>query len=224
MQRIMPELYTKRRMQNFISGIREIHKALVLHCDVNPRNMMVVENDPERAVWLDFDRAQTYYADNLSQRQKSFIKMEELNVSQFAEGLVSHSRGKVYENSESLDANLLCCDRDAIINKGKYMTPSCTTAPKKSKEQRTARTGVFWIINRHRCVNGARSFGSWDYHKWPKKWGISIEAGISEEFSSWLSRLHEPYGAESCIVQRWYWLSNTVIKWVLSHLSYGYGG
>lgn len=143
MQRIMPELYTKRRMQNFISGIREIHKALVLHCDVNPRNMMVVENDPERAVWLDFDRAQTYYADNLSQRQKSFIKMEELNVSQFAEGLVSHSRGKVYENSESLDANLLCCDRDAIINKGKYMTPSCTTAPKKSKEQRTARTGVF---------------------------------------------------------------------------------
>lgn len=55
--------------------------------------MIIVENDPERAVWLDFDRAQTYHADSLSQRQKGLIEMEELNVCQFAEKLVSNSCG-----------------------------------------------------------------------------------------------------------------------------------
>ena len=93
MQGTLPQHYTENRMQNFISGIREIHKALVLHADMSPRNMMVVENDPERAVWLDFDRAQTYHADSLSERQKFFIEMEALEVSQFAEELVSSSCG-----------------------------------------------------------------------------------------------------------------------------------
>lgn len=106
MQGILPQHYTEKRMQNFISGIREIHKALVLHADMSPRNMMVVENDPERAVWLDFDRAQTYHAGALSKRQKFFIEMEALEVSQFAEELVSSSRGYFYGNPELLGANI----------------------------------------------------------------------------------------------------------------------
>ena len=55
--------------------------------------MMIVKNNPKRAVWLDFDRAQTYHADSLSERQKFFIEMEALEVSQLAEELVSSSRG-----------------------------------------------------------------------------------------------------------------------------------
>jgi hypothetical protein len=34
--------YNAKRMQNFARGMEEIQKALVLHGDVNPRNMMAV--------------------------------------------------------------------------------------------------------------------------------------------------------------------------------------
>lgn len=76
-----------------IRGIQDIHRALVLHCDAKPRNMMIVRGDPEdeRVVWLDFDRAQTYYADSLTERQRGFIEDEELMVRQFVGSLVSVS-------------------------------------------------------------------------------------------------------------------------------------
>ncbi|KKA24689.1 hypothetical protein T310_1272 [Rasamsonia emersonii CBS 393.64] len=51
-----------RWMENFIKGIKEIQNALIQHSDVHPRNMMVVDGDPERAIWIDFDRAQTFDA------------------------------------------------------------------------------------------------------------------------------------------------------------------
>ncbi|EFQ97006.1 serine/threonine protein kinase [Nannizzia gypsea CBS 118893] len=50
--------YTPERMRNFVEGLKEIHKAMVMHGDIHPRNMMIVEDDPSRAIWLDFDRAQ----------------------------------------------------------------------------------------------------------------------------------------------------------------------
>lgn len=53
--------YTPGRMDKFLAGIREIHKALVEHNDMKPRNMLVVQDDPaERVVWIDFDRENTY--------------------------------------------------------------------------------------------------------------------------------------------------------------------
>ena len=67
--------YTEKRMQNFIDGINEIHKALILHDDVHPRNMMVVEGDPERAIWIDFDRSQTFHGE-LTERQIKSIEFE----------------------------------------------------------------------------------------------------------------------------------------------------
>lgn len=107
MQGILPQHYTEKRMHNFVSGIREIHKALVLHADTSPRNMMIVENNPKRAVWLDFDRTQTYHADSLGERQKFFIEMEALEVSQFTEELVSSSRGYFLESPGYwMDVNL----------------------------------------------------------------------------------------------------------------------
>lgn len=38
--------------------IQEIHKAGVVHDDVYPRNVVVFNDDPERVMWIDFDRAQ----------------------------------------------------------------------------------------------------------------------------------------------------------------------
>lgn len=81
MEPIHPQNYTKKRGEAFIRGIQEIHRALVLHCDAKQRNMMVVKDDPERVVWLDFDRAQTYHADILTERQREFIEEEELMMS-----------------------------------------------------------------------------------------------------------------------------------------------
>ncbi|PGH14685.1 hypothetical protein AJ79_02851 [Helicocarpus griseus UAMH5409] len=61
--------YTPERMQGVIKGFDETQKALVLHCDTHPRNMMVLDRDPARAIWIDFDRAQTFSGE-LTQRHK----------------------------------------------------------------------------------------------------------------------------------------------------------
>ncbi|KGY14883.1 hypothetical protein PABG_12277 [Paracoccidioides brasiliensis Pb03] len=60
--------FTKKQGEALIRGIREIHKALVLHCDAKLRNMMIVKNDPESVVCLDFDRAQTSHAESLTKK------------------------------------------------------------------------------------------------------------------------------------------------------------
>lgn len=71
--------YTKERMDSFINGIREIHKARVQHSDVYPRNMIVVEDGHDhdqvaRAIWIDFDRAQTFQTNpDLTEGQKEWI-------------------------------------------------------------------------------------------------------------------------------------------------------
>ncbi|KAI5295828.1 hypothetical protein KEM52_000091 [Ascosphaera acerosa] len=48
------------RMQNFVKGIEALHAAGVLHQDVRPQNMMTIKSQPDRALWMDFDRSQTY--------------------------------------------------------------------------------------------------------------------------------------------------------------------
>lgn len=50
--------YSRKRAEGFIRLIQEIHKAGVVHDDVYPRNMIVFDEDPERVMWIDFDRAQ----------------------------------------------------------------------------------------------------------------------------------------------------------------------
>lgn len=81
--------YTQQRADKFAEGIREIHKALVRHGDPKPRNMMVVTDDPERVVWIDFDRAKTYDGDQITSEQKALLDEEEETVVGFNECLVS---------------------------------------------------------------------------------------------------------------------------------------
>ena len=59
MEQLAPSNYTKERGENFAKGLDEIHKALIDHSDPHPRNMMVLKDDPSRAICIDFDRAQT---------------------------------------------------------------------------------------------------------------------------------------------------------------------
>lgn len=81
--------YTQQRMNNFVEGIREIHKALVRHRDPKPRNMMVVTDTPERVVWLDFDRAETFDTSQITVEREDLLKEEEEIIRGFTECLVS---------------------------------------------------------------------------------------------------------------------------------------
>ncbi|PGH13238.1 hypothetical protein AJ79_03797 [Helicocarpus griseus UAMH5409] len=72
--------YTEARMKNFLVGIRKINRALVEHGDIKPRNMLIVKDDPERTVWIDFDRASTYHEHLITDREKVFLAKEEETV------------------------------------------------------------------------------------------------------------------------------------------------
>ena len=82
--------FSETRMDNFISGIGVIHQALVLHGDTKPRNMMVFKDEPTRVLWIDFDRAQTYNEDTITDRRRGFLADEEEIVRDLRECLVSH--------------------------------------------------------------------------------------------------------------------------------------
>ncbi|CAI7642567.1 unnamed protein product [Penicillium bialowiezense] len=43
-----------------IEGMKEVHRAGVLHKDIYPRNLLLVRGDPDRLVWIDFDIATTF--------------------------------------------------------------------------------------------------------------------------------------------------------------------
>lgn len=65
----------KRGLRTSSLAIKEIHKALVEHCDVYPRNMMVLRDDPDERVI--FDRAQTFHEETLTEEQKEWVEFEE---------------------------------------------------------------------------------------------------------------------------------------------------
>ncbi|OKL57838.1 hypothetical protein UA08_07191 [Talaromyces atroroseus] len=97
MMTILPERYTKERIESMIHGIQQIHKALVLHFDSYPRNIMVFEDDPGRVIWIDFDRAQTYDADTITERNRRWIQEEEEDVHVFGESMKEdHALGKMW--------------------------------------------------------------------------------------------------------------------------------
>lgn len=66
--------YSKQRYQKAVDGIEEIHKALVHHRDVYPKNLLLVLEDPERVLWVDFDVATTY-----SSKETMGLKREQYN-------------------------------------------------------------------------------------------------------------------------------------------------
>lgn len=52
---------------------------------------MAIEDDPTRAIWLDFDRAQTYCAAQLDESTRYFLNNEEEIVREVGERLVGDS-------------------------------------------------------------------------------------------------------------------------------------
>ncbi|OJD13495.1 hypothetical protein AJ78_06042 [Emergomyces pasteurianus Ep9510] len=75
---------TRRGCKIFVDGLNAIHGALVEHSDVHPRNKMIVEGDPERTIWIDFDRAQSF-SQELTERQNEWIEFENELMAELAE-------------------------------------------------------------------------------------------------------------------------------------------
>jgi tRNA A-37 threonylcarbamoyl transferase component Bud32 len=89
MQMLFLDNFTKERMAKFTEGIKLIHEARILHYDPNPRNMMVIPGDPDRILWIDFDRAQTFDdKTDLTPWQQKMILMEEEVVIAFGVAIV----------------------------------------------------------------------------------------------------------------------------------------
>lgn len=112
MEMITLNNYTQQRMDNLIAGIREIHKALVLHGDLKPRNMMVMKDDPERVIWIDFDRAVTYEEASITDSEKSLLEDEEITLVYFKQFMVSSPVIGIYGSS------FLIISRKTIWRKG----------------------------------------------------------------------------------------------------------
>ncbi|KAK2741034.1 hypothetical protein FQN57_005771 [Myotisia sp. PD_48] len=71
------ENYNEKRAAKFVDYIDQIHKALVKHGDMHPRNLMTVAGDEERAIYIDFDRAKTF-DDEPEPREQGFLEFESL--------------------------------------------------------------------------------------------------------------------------------------------------
>lgn len=79
--------YTPERMQSLVDTMEQMHAAKVLHNDIHPRNMMILEDDPKRAIWIDFDRAQTY-GETLTELEESWFATEKAIVYEMARFMV----------------------------------------------------------------------------------------------------------------------------------------
>ena len=95
--------YNEKRLQNFVNGLKKMHDALVLHGDLHPRNLMTVEGEPEKAIWMDFDRAETYNGP-LTSREKEFFAWEEEEMQEMFEFMVC---GASFYNHPGLLADFL---------------------------------------------------------------------------------------------------------------------
>ncbi|KAF4764040.1 hypothetical protein HAV15_000615 [Penicillium sp. str.  len=79
------ENYTPQRVNNFLEGIHQIHKALVRHRDPKPRNMMIDTDGSDSY----FDRAHTYDKDRITAAEEDLIKEEEAIVMKFKDAIAA---------------------------------------------------------------------------------------------------------------------------------------
>lgn len=64
-------------MAKAVTGIQQIHSAFIEHNDPYPKNIMIVSDDSERVVWIDFDVAITYPDSSyIGDREHDWIEIE----------------------------------------------------------------------------------------------------------------------------------------------------
>lgn len=76
--------YSDELFRYALEGIKEIHRALIHHHDIYPKNMLVVSCS--RIVWVDFDVAMTFK--DMGIREKAYCEYEVGLVKSFGKKLV----------------------------------------------------------------------------------------------------------------------------------------
>lgn len=76
--------YSDELFRYAVEGIKEIHRALIHHHDIYPKNMLVVSGS--RIVWIDFDVAMTFK--DKGAREKAYCQYEVELVQSFGKRLV----------------------------------------------------------------------------------------------------------------------------------------
>ncbi|OOF90573.1 hypothetical protein ASPCADRAFT_135035 [Aspergillus carbonarius ITEM 5010] len=88
--------FSKKRAHQLHHILLEIYRAGIYHGDPYPRNMMVQE-DEDRVLWVDFDRAQTLTPDSLQQYQVEWLEEEADMMDYFVKALTADARdGRIY--------------------------------------------------------------------------------------------------------------------------------
>jgi hypothetical protein len=81
--------YSDERIRAAIKGLREIHRSLVHHHDVYPKNILIVHGQLERVVWVDFDITITFSnKESMGYREEQHCEQEIKLVESFGELLV----------------------------------------------------------------------------------------------------------------------------------------
>lgn len=84
--------FSKEIGELFNKSLAEIHNALVLHVDHFPRNM-AVQDGTSKAFWIDFDRAQTYTASEITDLHLGWFKQESDDIKWFANAMAEDCEG-----------------------------------------------------------------------------------------------------------------------------------
>ncbi|PYI10983.1 hypothetical protein BO78DRAFT_304145, partial [Aspergillus sclerotiicarbonarius CBS 121057] len=90
------ENLSKRRLYKLQSILSEIHDAGSIHGDPYPGNIMVQESS-DRALWIDFDRAQTFTPQSMNRRHMNWLEEEAEMMDYFVNALTLDAKnGRIY--------------------------------------------------------------------------------------------------------------------------------
>ncbi|OJZ90115.1 hypothetical protein ASPFODRAFT_43490 [Aspergillus luchuensis CBS 106.47] len=89
LKQIVVETYTENRAAALLSIIQQIHEAGICHCDPYPRNM-VVQPETDRVLWIDFDRAQIFNDQSITDRYHSWKEDDPLMTAELLDFLAKY--------------------------------------------------------------------------------------------------------------------------------------
>lgn len=82
--------YTPERGARFYEALEEIHRSGVIHCDAEPRAMMVQEST-DRIFWIDFDCAQSFVPGQIPSVWQEYFEEELVVLRLFLDAVVGET-------------------------------------------------------------------------------------------------------------------------------------
>lgn len=81
--------FSPDRKRRFLDLVQEIHAQPILHCDIEPRHLLV-QTSTDRVVLIDFDRAQTFPPAVMSPKFEKAFAEEKILIEEFFDFLVQY--------------------------------------------------------------------------------------------------------------------------------------